>query len=161
TIAQVHFVMGIVLIISGAVVLIVRSKQESRWLITSTAVCMTACMLLIIYSASGGFETFRYVQPLCASFGIVALVRFIREDIAKPGIARNIFAVLALVTAVTMIPPRAFLTINAKNIVAILTGREPKLLDDLFARKDALRQAQQLAPEHERIFALTDTAMML
>src|SRR5262249_37296711 len=60
--AQAHFVIGIILIISGAVVLIVESKRETRWLITSTAVSMTACMLLIIYAAGGGFESFRYVQ---------------------------------------------------------------------------------------------------
>jgi hypothetical protein len=161
TLAQVHFVIGIVLIISGAIVLIAKSKRQTRWLITSIAVSMTASMLLIIYSAGGGFESFRYVQPVCVSFGIVALVMFINEDIPKSNVAKNVFAVLALVTAMAMIPPRAFLTINAKNIVAILSGREPKLLEVLFSHRDALRQAQQLAPEHERILALTDYAMML
>jgi hypothetical protein len=160
TLAQAHFVIGIILIISGAVVLIVESnKRETRWLVTSTAVSMTACMLLIIYSAGGGFESFRYVQPVCVSFGIVLLIRFINEDIPKSNVAKNVFAMFALVTAVTMIPPRAFLTINKNNIAAILSGRE--LLEDLISRRNALRQAQQLAPEHERILALTDTAMML
>ena len=161
TLAQVHFVIGIILIISGAIVLIVKSKREMRWLITSIAVSMTACMFLIIYSAGGGFESFRYVQPVCVSFGIVALVRFINEDIPKSNGAKNVLAVFALVTAITMIPPRAFLTVNKNNIVGILSGREPKLLEDLFSRRNALRQAQQLAPEHERILALTDTAIML
>src|SRR5262249_2239286 len=146
TLAQAHFVIGIILIISGAVVLIVKSKRESRWLITSIVLSMTACMFLIIYAAGGGFETFRYVQPICVSFGIVALVMFRYEDVLKSNVSKNFFPVLALVTAVTMIPPRAFLTINAKNIVAILSGREPKLLEDLFSRRNMLRQAQQLAP---------------
>src|SRR5262249_45450384 len=79
--AQVHFVIGIVLIISGAVVLIVKSKRQTRWLIASIAVSMTASMLLIIYSAGGGFESFRYVQPVCVSFGIVALLMLINEDV--------------------------------------------------------------------------------
>ena len=83
------------------------------------------------------------------------------SDIPKSNGAKNVFAVLALVAAVAMIPPRAFLTTNKNNIVATLSGREPKLLEDLFSRRNALRQAQQLAPQHERMFAVTDTAMML
>ena len=161
TLAQAHFIIGIVLIISGAIVLTIKSKRETRWLIISTAVSMTACMLLIIYAAGGGFESLRYAQPVCVSFGIVALVRFMHEDIPKSNGAKNVFAVLALVTAVAMVPPRAFLTINKNNIVAILSGRESKLLEELFLRRNALRQAQQLIPEHERILAVTDTAMML
>src|SRR5262249_37734187 len=161
TLPQAHFVIGIVLIVSGASVLIVKSKQQTRWLITSIAVSMTASMLLIIYSAGGGFESFRYIQPICVSFGIVALLMFIKEDVPKSNVAKNVFAVLALVTAIAMIPPRAFLTINAKNLIAIVSGREPKLLEDLFSRRNALRQAQQFAPERERILAFTDSAMML
>jgi lysylphosphatidylglycerol synthetase-like protein (DUF2156 family) len=159
--AQFHFVIGIILIISGAVVLIIESKRETRWLIASTAISMTACILLIIYAAGGGFESLRYAQPVCVSFGIVTLVSLVNEGVIQSNRARNLFAVLALVTAVAMIPPRAFLTINKNNIVAILSGREPELLEDLFSRRSALRQAQQLAPEHERILAVTDTAMML
>jgi hypothetical protein len=158
---QTHFAFGILLILSGAIILVSKSKEDLRWLIASTAAGMFSCMLLIIYATAGGGESFRYTLPICASFGIVALVKIMDEKVLKSYRAKITFGFLALTAALLIIPPRAFLMINRDNLFTMMSGQAQNKLEALFSRRTALRQAQQLAPEHERILALTDVAMML
>src|SRR5262249_24202060 len=102
-----------------------------------------------------------YTLPICASFGIASIVRTMDDNALKSYRAKIIFGLLALTAALLIIPPRAFLMINRDNLFTMMSGRTQNKLEALFSRRTPLRQAQQLAPEHERILALTDVAMVL
>jgi len=158
---QTHFIFGNLLVILAGLVLVLKCEQQTRWLIAAIAAATFSCILLIIYATGGGGESFRYTLPICASFGIVALVKIANGNVVKSYRAKILFSLLALTAAFFIIPARAFLTINRDNVFTIISGQAQNKLEALLSLRIELRQAQELVPEHERILALTDAAMLL